>query len=166
MRYPLFSIVLSLGLLALTAVPVSAQGMGFRGWGPRLGVQSNPDQGFVGAQFNFGEFASHVRFQPNIELGFGDDHTILSTTVPAFYRFAKPASFTPYVGGGVTALLDRHDSPGKGDDTNVEVGIRVVGGRHRMAAQKWERLLSGADGRLWRYPRGAVPRRMEFLSQV
>ncbi len=128
MRYPLFSVVLSLGLLALTAVPVSAQGMGFRGWGPRLGVQSNPDQGFVGAQFNFGEFAPRVRFQPNIELGFGDDHTILSTTVPAFYRFAKPASFTPYVGGGVTALLDRHDSPGKGDDTNVEVGIRVVGG--------------------------------------
>ena len=46
--------------------------IGFRGWGPRLGVSINPDQFHFGAHLDFGNFARHVRFQPNIEL----EHTL------------------------------------------------------------------------------------------
>ena len=121
-------ILLALLLLPLAATSVSAQGLGFEGWGPRVGVQSDPDQGFVGAQFNFGEFAPRLRFQPNVELGFGDDPTIFSITVPVLYRFDVSPDITPYAGGGVVVLLDNHDPPGQKDDTDLEIGIRGYGG--------------------------------------
>ena len=66
------------------------------------GLASDPDQVVVGAQFLAGEWISRVAFTPNVELGFGDDFTILSGTAPALYRFRTNSNVTPYVGGGVT----------------------------------------------------------------
>ena len=65
-------------LLAAAALPAAAQDIGFNTWGVRAGASDDPDQVVVGVQADFGEFIPNLRFQPNFELGFGDDTTILS----------------------------------------------------------------------------------------
>src|SRR5262245_8488909 len=52
-------------------------GIGWEGWGVRVGLSSDPDQAFGGVHFNLGHFARDVRFRPTIELGLGDDVTTL-----------------------------------------------------------------------------------------
>ncbi len=114
--------------LVVLAVPTSAQELAFRGLGPRVGVTSDPDQGFVGMQFNFGEFVPHLRFEPNFELAAGDDFTIFSVTAPVHYRFETSANVTPYAGGGITVALVDVDLPNGRDDTDLEIAAKAIGG--------------------------------------
>ena len=110
----------------------SAQGIGLYGWGPRVGVADDPDQGIVGLHADLGEFVEHLRFQPAIEAGFGDDATIVSLQLPVHYRFPLAGGFTPYAGGGVIlAFIDLDDEPGRGrrdDDSETELAPVGVGG--------------------------------------
>ena len=96
----------------------------------RVGVADDPDQIVGGAHFNLGEFIPHLRFQPDVQLGAGDDYTTLYATVPVYYHFGTETSFTPYAGGGVAlGFVDRDRPKGsKGDDTDFEAGFKVTGG--------------------------------------
>ena len=51
----------------------SQGGIHLRGWGIRAGLGVDPDQLIVGAHWDLGEIVEHLRLQPNVELGFGDD---------------------------------------------------------------------------------------------
>ena len=108
----------------------SSGDIGYRGWGLRAGVASDVDQLVGGAHFNFGEFVPHLRFQPDLQLGAGDDHTTLYATAPVYYRFGTETRFTPYAGGGVAAgWVDRDlPAPAVGDDSEFEVGAKLTGG--------------------------------------
>jgi hypothetical protein len=112
--------LLSLALfaaVALPALPAAAQDLAFRGWGLRAGVSDNPDQLVAGAQFNFGEVYRDVRLQPSVDLGFGDDRTILSAAIPVFYRFPASRTLTLYGGGGLA--LGWIDSDREGSDFDI-----------------------------------------------
>jgi len=108
----------------------SQSDIGWKGWGLRAGLTSDPDQFVGGVQFNLGEFRRHLRFQPDVELGFGDDVTTLFVTVPVYYRFKVDQEFTPYAGGGVAlGFVDRDLPPtSSADDTSFEIGGRATGG--------------------------------------
>ena len=121
--------------LALTAGAVRADSgsagsdIGFRGWGPRLGLTFNPDQVHVGAHMDFGNFARHVRFQPNVEVGFGDNLTLVTLNADAAYRFSENWDvWTPYLGGGVGMNFASYGDDGLGDDTSSDLGASVLGG--------------------------------------
>ena len=125
----------SLLLIVLIALvpPASADGIALRGWGPRVGVASEPDQVLAGVHWDIGDLASHVRIVPNVQLGVGDDTTVIEGTVPVHYVFGKTgAGFTPYVGGGIAVAWfdvdhdddNDHDS----DDSDVEIGAKATGG--------------------------------------
>jgi opacity protein-like surface antigen len=102
---------------------------GWQGWGVRAGVASDADQVLGGAQFNFGEVATRLRFQPDVLLGAGDDATSLFGTAPLYYRFRQGSGMTPYAGGGVALGWVDHDAPGGGNsDSEFEVGARATGG--------------------------------------
>lgn len=104
--------------------------VGFRGWGPRLGLTMDPDQFHFGAHLDFGQFARHVRFQPNIEVGLGDDITLIATNFEASYRFRENWDvWTPYLGGGIGLNYVSVDGPG--DNSNTDVGVNVLGGIER-----------------------------------
>lgn len=131
MKYLRALVVLSFAVPCLFP-PALAEGLGYRGWGPRVGVADDPDQIIGGVHFDFGEFTDHVRFVPNVELGLGDDHTILALTAPAHYVWENLGNTTtePYAGGGVTlGFIDRdHDGRGRDDDSDVELAFRAIGG--------------------------------------
>ena len=103
------------------------------GWGPRVGATIDPDQVHAGVHANFGDvFADRVRFQPNFELGFGDDLTVAALNFEASYRFVENwESWSPYAGGGVGlnwySWDADHDFPGH-DDTEMEAGLNILGG--------------------------------------
>lgn len=104
--------------------------LGWQGWGVRFGMTQDADQFVGGAHFNLGEVAHRLRFQPDIELGSGDDVTSLYGTVPLYYRFGNGATMTPYAGGGVALGYVDVDRPEgfSGDETSFEVGARATGG--------------------------------------
>lgn len=100
--------------------------VGFRGWGPRVGLTFNPDQFHFGAHMDFGNFAKHIRLQPNVEIGFGDDITLFALNGEAAYRFASRWDvWTPYLGGGLGAFIASANHGG-GSDTNF--GASILGG--------------------------------------
>jgi len=119
---------------AATVAPAAAgeTGVGFRGWGPRVGASSDADQVLVGAQFDLGEFTTNLRWQPSFELGFGDDKLSLYGNFMVSYYFPVKAAVTPYAGAQVTVWLFDQDGPnnsnGFDDGFNAEVGLYAVGG--------------------------------------
>ena len=129
-------VFLLLSALVLSALPAASAEMGLRGWGLRAGVASDPDQVLLGAHWDLGDVAPQLRMVPNVQLGIGDDATVLEGTLPVHYVFkTSDAGFAPYVGGGLAvAWIDfDHDDNGHGndfdeDDSDVELGAKVLGG--------------------------------------
>jgi hypothetical protein len=120
------TLVVTLAATAAWAAPDTD--VGFAGWGPRVGVSVDPDQVFFGAHLDYGNFARHVRFQPNLELGFGDDVKLFTINAEAAYRFSSTWDvWTPYLGGGVGANIKSVDSGGS-NSSQTDLGINLLGG--------------------------------------
>jgi hypothetical protein len=109
------------------ATAQTKDGLGFRGWGIRGGLSIDPDQIFVGAHINAGQFAKRVRFQPSFEIGFGNDLVVGSVNLDALYTF-RARGWQPYLGGGLGIALIDADRNGRGDDFNVEAGLNLIAG--------------------------------------
>lgn len=134
MKRILAIVVAVLAVVPAFATDAAAQGsIGFRGWGPRVGLTADPDQVHFGAHLDFGHFAEHVRFQPNFELGVGDDFTVGALNFEASYRFlSRWDAWSPYLGGGLGVNFIGRD--GVGEDTSTEAGFNVLGGIERGLA--------------------------------
>jgi opacity protein-like surface antigen len=130
--------VLALLLLACLATPALAQtkqagpDLGWNGWGIRFGLTSDPDQVYGGVHFELGEFARNVRFRPTIEIGAGDDVTLVQALAEVHYVFSKVQVWHPYVGGGAGFNYVKVDlppsAPAGADDDDTDVSIMGVGG--------------------------------------
>jgi len=121
-------------LVAAAAMPALAEDdadpgkdFGLHGWGLRFGVGDEPDQAVIGVQWDFGDIKP-VHFEPNLELSFGDDHLTLAGTFATHYRFRHVDRFRPYAGAGLGLAVDRHDRPMGDDDTDLDIGLRGIGG--------------------------------------
>ncbi len=120
-------------VMALAAVlwaSASAADIGYRGWGPRVGISDSPDQFVAGAHWDLGEFAPHVRWQPSVDFGFGDDAFSFTGNIMVGYWFPTKSSVTPYAGAQVTAAYVNYDDGGgrNGDESDTEIGVALVGG--------------------------------------
>ncbi|HEX7184406.1 MAG TPA: hypothetical protein VF756_21445 [Thermoanaerobaculia bacterium] len=131
MKRTVFGLLLGITLLLATA-PVLAQDLGLRRWGPRAGVADNPDQIVLGAQADFGEFIPRLRFQPDVELGLGDDHTILSLSAPVHYLLPLEGNFTLYGGGGImVGWIDEDENARRRvdeDGSEIDISPMLAGG--------------------------------------
>ena len=108
-----------------------ASDVGFRGWGPRVGVSLDPDQVHFGVHVDYGHFAEHIRFQPNLELGFGDNVKLFTLNAEAAYRFSEQWDvWSPYLGGGVGANFKSFEH-GHDNTTQTDVGLNLLGGIER-----------------------------------
>jgi opacity protein-like surface antigen len=130
-----FAIPLFLILALVLVVPASAQtsgggaGLGWEGWGVRVGASSDPDQVYGGFHFEMGHFAEDVRFRPTIELGVGDDVTLLQALAEVHYVFSKVQVWKPYVGGGIgLSHISLDDVPPQVDDSDTDIALMGIGG--------------------------------------
>jgi hypothetical protein len=127
-RVILLSAALTVALGSAPALAGPDTDVGFRGWGPRIGLSLNPDQLHFGAHLDFGNFAQHVRFQPNVEVGFGDHLDLFTVNAEAAYRFSSHwDAWTPYLGGGLGANIKRVSGAGV-TDTHTDLGVNALGG--------------------------------------
>jgi hypothetical protein len=123
-------IVATLGV-ALAPAPARADPdtEGYRGWGTRVGLSLDPDQIHFGAHIDFGHFARHVRFQPNVEFGFGGHMKLFALNAEAAYRFSSRwDAWSPYLGGGLGANIKNFDNDNDNNNSHTDLGINVLGG--------------------------------------
>lgn len=103
------------------------------GWGPRLGLAVDPDQVHFGAHLDAGYLADQLRFQPNFEMGLGDNMTIGAFNFDMLYLFnSRWDTWAPFLGGGPAANLVDHDR--NNSDADLEAGLNLVGGVERRLA--------------------------------
>lgn len=107
-------------IIALVA-PTSAHA--FSAFGPHLGFSSGPDQVVVGAHWQFGDVAPQLDFVPGIDLGFGDNLTVVSLNGDFHYRFDVTGStWQPYAGAGVGLHFYQFDNNGPYGDASATEG--------------------------------------------
>jgi hypothetical protein len=111
-------------VLILSAASVRAQGLGVR-----AGASANPDQFYAGGHYETGELVERLRFRPNVEVGVGDDVTLVALNIEFVYQLPVPVipNWQFYVGGGPALNIYRFPN-----DTEPEGGFNVLAGiEHR-----------------------------------
>jgi hypothetical protein len=109
------------------AAPALAQeGPGLRG-----GFSASPDQFYFGGHYVTKPVWDRLRFQPNVEAGFGDDRTLVAFNMEFGYWMPVSKDWEAYVGGG--PAMNIRSSSGKGGNDvgpglNVLAGLRLRGG--------------------------------------
>ena len=117
--------------LVVIAAPARAQGIGV---GPRVGASVDPDQFYFGGHFESGELVESLRFRPNVEVGVGNDLTLVAVNFEFIYRLPPNAPRLPrmwhlYVGGGpaLNIYRFREESQSEGG-FNFLIGFAHSGG--------------------------------------
>ncbi len=120
-------------IVAAVALMVFAASARAQGVGVRAGASADPEQFYAGVHFESSELAEHLRFRPNVEVGVGDDVTLVAFNFEFSYRLppaALPRSLSMwylYVGGGPALNIFRFSN-----DTRSEGGFNgLVGLAHR-----------------------------------
>jgi len=131
-RYSFLLVIVIVMLVFLGfASKVMAQGLSgirWNGWGVRAGMSGDPDQVYGGVHFDMGEFSRDVRFRPSMELGLGDDITVLQLLAEVHYVFSKVRPWTPYLGGGLGLAYVNFDDDHPGDDSDTGISLNFIGG--------------------------------------
>jgi len=111
--------------LTVAAQPAHAQ----QGFGVRTGVSVDPDQFYLGVHAGVGPLVSHLWFRPNLEIGFGDNVTLIAINAELAYFFPTKSAWKLYLGGGPALNIYDHDG---GSDTegglNFLFGVQHRGG--------------------------------------
>jgi hypothetical protein len=129
--FRLFVVAVAVSLSPAVSAQSSAGagGIGWEGWGVRVGASSDPDQVYGGVHFELGHFAKDVRFRPSLEVGLGDDATLWQALAEVHYVFSKVQVWKPYVGGGAGwTWINLDNVPQGADDSDSDLALVGVGG--------------------------------------
>jgi hypothetical protein len=109
----------------IVVLMVSAPGAWAQGAGVRAGATVNPDQFYVGGQYEFGPFNENIWFQPSMDFGFGDAAKLLAGNFDVVLRhpFSAQSEWTAFAGGGPS--INHYRVSGV---SNTEMGMNIVGG--------------------------------------
>ena len=105
-------------LLSFSVRPASAQSVGIRG-----GVSVNPDQFYFGGHVETAPLIDHLRFRPNLEIGIGDDRTLVAFNFEFAYHFPSRTTWNVYAGAGPALNLLRFQG-----DTDPGGGLNLLMG--------------------------------------
>jgi hypothetical protein len=113
-----FAAVLT-ALVLLASAPHSAHAGAFTEFGPHFGFSSGPSQLVVGGHLEIVDVAPDVDFVPSVDLGFGDNTTLVSINGDLHYRFhVQGQRWQPYAGAGVGIHFYSRDNLGPGRDNS------------------------------------------------
>jgi hypothetical protein len=108
---------------AASAVPAAAQDPGVR-----VGVSVDPDQFYFGGHVESGPIYEELRFRPNIEVGFGDNITLVALNGEFIWPFElENNNNIVYIGMGPAINIYSFDI-GMTNDTEVEPGLNFLVG--------------------------------------
>ena len=119
----------ALALLLAAVLPAVAGAASSTTIGPHLGFSVSPDQVVLGGQIQFREIAPQIDLLPSIDLGLGDDVTLITLNGDFHYRFKVNSKWTPYAGAGIALHFVSWDNPGPGtDNSDTQGGGTIIGG--------------------------------------
>ena len=106
-------------LVGLLAAPATAQT-----FGAQVGVSLDPDQFYFGGHLQTPPVVDRLHFRPNVEIGVGDDITLVGFNMEFVYRFPTQRAWGLYAGGGpaLNVIKTRGDTHSEGG-FNIVVGM-------------------------------------------
>jgi hypothetical protein len=113
------------GAALVTARPAAAQAL--EEYGVRAGVSVDPDQFYFGGHIQTEPLIDRLHFRPNVEIGVGDNATLLGLNVEFAYFFPTRSPWQLYAGGGPALNIINLDLE-PDDDTRSEAGLNVLVG--------------------------------------
>ena len=111
-----------LGLLVFASSPAFAQDGGIRG-----GISVDPDQFYFGGHLETSPLVDRLYFRPNVEVGFGDDLTLIGANMEFVYKFTTRRAWNLYAGGGPALNIYMFDGDGD-NDSETEAGVNILVG--------------------------------------
>jgi hypothetical protein len=97
--------------------------------GVRAGVSADPNQFYVGGHVETSPLVEHLSFRPNVEVGMGEDKTVLAMNIEFVYEFpVKRQPWRVYVGGGPAAVVVWNGDGEVGGGFNLLTGFEHKGG--------------------------------------
>jgi len=113
---------LSIFLVALfvLTVPAAAQDGGLR-----AGLSVDPDQFYFGGHLETSPLVDRLYFRPNVEVGFGDDLTLIGANMEFVYKFSNRRGWGLYAGGGPALNIYMVD---EADDSDTDAGLNLLVG--------------------------------------
>lgn len=92
--------------------------------GIRAGISVDPDQFYFGGHLETSPLFDRVRFRPNVEVGFGEDVTLLAANMEFVYKtLTNRNGWGLYAGGGPALNVYMGDS-----NTDTEAGVNFLVG--------------------------------------
>ena len=123
-RASLWVFLACLGLVTVAATPAQAQQVRA---GVQGGVSVDPDQGFIGGHVETSPLVDRVRFRPGVDIGFGDDVTLVGINLDFTYAFTANRPWNIYAGGGPAINWYNYEN-----DSEAEAGFNfLVGAKTR-----------------------------------
>lgn len=141
------SFLLAVGFLLLATGSASAQGVGVRG-----GVTMNPDQIHFGGHYESPALIEHLHFKPNIEIGVGDDTTLVAANFEFVYKFGEDGDWHFYAGGGPAVNFYSFDEA----DGQTEGGVNALIGAESRQGLFFEVKLGASDSPDFKFSVGWV----------
>jgi len=111
-----------LGLVLFSSTPALAQDGGIRG-----GISVDPDQFYFGGHLETSPLVDRLYFRPNVEVGIGDDLTLIAANMEFVYKFSRGRGLNLYAGGGPALNVFMFDGAGD-NDSETEAGVNVLVG--------------------------------------
>lgn len=127
-------------MTVLFASPAKAQSRG----GVQGGISVNPDQLYFGGLVETTPLVDRWRFRPNVNIGVGDNMTLVGLDFDFKYTFAPRASRQPwslYAGAGPTLNFARANG---NSDSNA--GFNIFGGAQNSKGMFFELKVGLANG--------------------
>jgi hypothetical protein len=126
-RYRPFVWLLLASALLLSPV-AAARGQAQTRAGVQGGVSLDPDQFYFGGHVRTAPLADRVRFRPTLDIGIGDNVTLVALNLDFTYDFPSRQAWSLYVGGGPAVNI--YHSEGRGSEAQAGFNF-IVGGQHR-----------------------------------
>ena len=94
-----------------------------QGVGVRAGASVSPDQFYFGGHVETAPLVEQLRFRPNLEIGLGNDVTVVAVNLEFAYLFPQSRGWSLYAGGGPALnIIDTERG------TNSEGGFNLLAG--------------------------------------
>lgn len=122
---------------AIAATPAQAQVAP----GVQAGISLDPDQFYFGGHIETGPLVDRLRFRPSVDIGLGDDTTLVAGNFDFTYTFPGRSGWNLYVGGGPT--INWYDSDN--GDSDTEGGFNFIVGAKQSGRLFFE-LKVGVEG--------------------
>ncbi|MBY0492870.1 MAG: hypothetical protein K2Y23_01525 [Cyanobacteria bacterium] len=111
-----------LGVVLFSSTPALAQDAGIRG-----GISIDPDQFYFGGHLETSPLVDRLYFRPNVEVGIGDDLTLIGANMEFVYKFSRTRGLNLYAGAGPALNILMFGGGGDNNST-TQAGFNLLAG--------------------------------------